>query len=50
MTKEQKEAIKMLEKFITEHKFFNIKHTNGLEDNIKTVLNMLKEKDKEIEE
>ena len=49
MTKEQKEAIKMLEKFITEHKLFNIKHINGLEDNIETVLNMLKEKDKEIE-
>lgn len=49
MTKKQKEAIKMLEKFITEHKFFNIKHTNGLEDNIETVLSMLKEKDKEIE-
>ena len=49
MTKEQEEAIEMLEKFITEHKLFNIKHTDGLEDNIETVLNMLKEKDSEIE-
>lgn len=41
------EAIEMLDKFITEHKFYNIKQSDGLEDNIEKVLNEL-EKYKEL--
>lgn len=32
------EAKKILEKFITEHKLFNIKHSDGLEESIETLL------------
>ena len=49
MTDEQEKAIKMLEKFTTEHRLFNIKQADRLEENIETVLKMLEEKDKEIE-
>ena len=41
MNKEEKKAIKMLDKFITEHKFYNIKHSDNLEDNIEIVLNLI---------
>ena len=52
----EKEAIQMLDKFITEHKLYNIKHSDGLEGNIKIILNLIvklqkenKEKDKQID-
>lgn len=32
------EAIKILDKFTTEHKLFNIKHSDGLEEAIETLL------------
>lgn len=32
------ETIKILEKFTTEHKLFNIKHSDGLEEAIETLL------------
>ena len=41
------EAVKMLNKFITEHKLYNIKQSDGLEHNIEKVLNEL-EKYKEL--
>ena len=40
-SKKQKEAIEMLDKFITEHKLYNIKQSDGLEDNIKIVLYLI---------
>lgn len=45
------EAIKILDKFITEHKLFNIKHSDGLEEAIETLLTAYekeKEKNKEL--
>lgn len=53
MTKKEEKAIQMLEKFIAEHKFYNIKQSDNLEDNIETVLDLYKkqkEKNKELEE
>lgn len=44
------ESIKILKKFTTEHKFFNIKHSDGLEEAIETLLTAYekeKEKNKE---
>ena len=32
------ESIKILDKFTTEHKLFNIKHSDGLEEAIETLL------------
>ena len=32
------DSIKILDKFITEHKLFNIKHSDGLEEAIETLL------------
>ena len=49
-SKKQKEAIEMLDKFITEHKLYNIKQSNGLEDNIKIVLYLIEKLQKEKEE
>lgn len=46
------ESIKILEKFTTEHKLFNIKHSDGLEEAIETILTAYekeKEKNKKIE-
>lgn len=43
LSKEEQEAIKMLDKFATEHKLFNIKYTDGLEKNIEIVLKMIKD-------
>lgn len=40
MSEGEKKAIEMLEKFITEHKLFNIKQTDNLEDNIEILLNL----------
>ena len=50
MNEEEKKATKMLDKFITEHKFYNIKHSDNLEDNIETVLNLIEKLQKENEE
>lgn len=50
ISKEQKEAIEMLDKFITEHKLYNIKQSDGLEDNIKIVLYLIEKLQKENEE
>ena len=47
MNEEEKKATKMLDKFITEHKFYNIKHSDNLEDNIEIVLNLLEKLQKE---
>ena len=47
ISKEQKEAIEMLDKFITEHKLYNIKQSDGLEDNIKIVLYLIEKLQKE---
>ena len=41
MNKEEKKAISMLAIFISNHKFYNIKHTDGLEDNIEILLNLI---------
>ena len=46
------ESIKILDKFTTEHKLFNIKHSDGLEEAIETLLTAYekeKEKNKKIE-
>ena len=41
------ESIKILDKFTTEHKLFNIKHSDGLEESIETLLTAYeKQKDK----
>ena len=50
MNEEEKKAIQMLDKFITEHKFYNIKHSDNLEDNIEIVLNLIEKLQKENEE
>lgn len=50
ISKKQKEAIEMLDKFITEHKLYNIKQSDGLEDNIKIVLYLIENLQKENEE
>lgn len=47
MNEEEKKATKMLDKFITEHKFYNIKHSDNLEDNIEIVLNLIEKLQKE---
>ena len=49
MNEEEKKVIKMLDKFTTEHKFYNIKHTDNLEDNIEIVLNLIEKLQKENE-
>ena len=49
-SKKQKEAIEMLDKFIIEHKLYNIKQSDGLEDNIKIVLYLIEKLQKENEE
>ncbi len=43
MSEDEKKAIDMLEKYITEHKFYNIKQSDGLEDNIKILLDLYKQ-------
>ena len=49
MNEEEKKAIQMMDKFITEHKFYNIKHSDNLEDNIEIVLNLIEKLQKENE-
>jgi hypothetical protein len=49
MNEEEKKAIEMLDKFITEHKLYNIKQSDGLEDNIKIVLYLIEKLQKENE-
>ena len=49
MNEEEKKAIQMLNKFITEHKFYNIKHSDNLEDNIEIVLNLIEKLQKKNE-
>ena len=47
------ESIEILDKFTTEHKLFNIKHSDGLEEAIETLLTAYekeKEKNKELSE
>ena len=44
------ESIKILDKFTTEHKLFNIKHSDGLEEAIETLLTAYEKQSKEIEE
>lgn len=41
LSEEEKKAIEILNKFITEHKLFNIKQSDNLEENIKIVLNLI---------
>ena len=50
MNEEEKKAIKMLDKFTTEHKFYNIKHSDNLEDNIEIVLKLIEKLQKENQE
>ena len=50
LSKEEKKAIEMLDKFITEHKLFNIKQSDGLEKNIDIVINLIEKLKKENEE
>ena len=47
MNDEEKKVIKMLDKFTTEHKFYNIKHSDNLEDNIEIVLKLIEKLQKE---
>jgi hypothetical protein len=42
MSEEVKKAINMLEIFISNHKFYNIKHSDGLEDNIEIILELIR--------
>ena len=47
------ESIKILDKFTTEHKLFNIKHSDGLEEAIENILTAYekeKEKNKSLEQ
>ena len=50
MNEEEKKVIKMLDKFTTEYKFYNIKHSDNLEDNIEIVLKLIEKLQKENEE
>ena len=50
MNEKEKKATKMLDKFITEHKFYNIKHSDNLEDNIEIVLNLIEKLQQENQE
>ncbi len=44
------EAMKTLDKFVTEHKLFNIKHSDGLEEAIETLLTAYENQQKEIQD
>ena len=50
MSEDEKKAIDMLEKYITEHKFYNIKQSDGLEDNIKILLDLYMQEKERAEE
>ena len=47
MNEDEKKVVEMLDKFITEHKFYNIKQSDNLEGNIKMVLNLIEKLQKE---
>lgn len=49
LTEEEKRAIEMLNKFITEHELFNIKQSDNLEENIKIIFNLIEKQQKENE-
>jgi hypothetical protein len=49
MTDEENKAIDMLYNFITEHKLFNIKQADNLEDNIEKLLNLIEKQEKVID-
>jgi len=50
MNEEEKKAIDMLNKFRLEHKIFNIRQADNLEENIKIVLNLIEILQRENEE
>lgn len=50
MTEEEKKAIEMLNKYIVEHKFFNIKQADNLEGNIEISINLIEKQQKEIKD
>lgn len=50
MSDEESKSIEMLNRFITEHKLFNIKQADNLEDNIRTILNIIEKQQKEIKQ
>ncbi len=50
MNEEEQKAIDMLNTFRLEHKFFNIRQADNLEDNIEIVLNLIDKLQKENEE
>ena len=47
MNEDEKKVVEMLDKFITEHKFYNIKQSDNLEGNIKMALNLIEKLQKE---
>ena len=49
MSEEEKKAIEMLNKYIAEHKFFNIRQADNLEGNIEISINLIEKQQKEIE-
>lgn len=50
MSEDEKRAIEILNKFITEHKLYNIKQSDNLEDNIKIVLNLIEKRERQLYE
>lgn len=50
MSEDEKKAIKILNKFITEHKLYNIKQSDNLEDNIEIVLNLIEKQERQLYE
>lgn len=49
MSEEEKKAIEMLNKYIAEHKFFNIRQADNLEGNIEISINLIEKQQKEID-
>lgn len=50
MNEEEKKATKMLDKFITEHKLYNIKQSDNLEGNMEIVLNLIEKQERQLYE
>ena len=44
MTEKEEKAIAMLNKYISEHKFYNIRQSDNLESNIETVIQALEQR------
>lgn len=44
MTEKEAKAIAMLNKYISEHKFYNIRQSDNLESNIETVIQALEQR------